>query len=110
LTFEVYQRNDFILQKQIFDGEDALNLTGASLIFVVEHCGKEVLRITSENGDIVITNPLEGLVEMYFTAQHTDLPTGSYLTELLIVDVDGHRLTVVPQDIMTIKESLIAKE
>jgi hypothetical protein len=110
LTFEVYQRNDFILQKQISDGEGALNLTGASLVYVVESCGKEVLRLTSESGDIVVANPLDGLVEMYFTAQHTNLPTGSYLTELLIVDVDGHRLTVVPQDIMTIKESLIAKE
>ena len=94
MTVDVYQRNDLLIQRQIMDETGApVQLAGAFVAYVVEHFGVVVLRKSTADGGIVVTDPAQGRIEIQLSHDDTDLPSGDYRTELLVVDADGNRYT-----------------
>lgn len=77
---------------------------GASISYTVQRFGEVAL--TKAVGDgITVTDPSEGRIEMQLTHTDTDLPSGEYRTELLVVDADGNRYTAA-QGVLRILTSL----
>lgn len=93
MTVEVYQRNDLLLKHQIVDDTGApVQLAGASVIFTAQRFGNEVLRKSTPDG-ITIVDAAQGRIEIHLTHDDTNLPSGDYRMELLVIDADGNRHT-----------------
>lgn len=106
---EVYQCNDLLVRKQILDDTGVpLRLTGAYVSYTVGRFGETAF--TKHTGDgIDVTDPEEGHIEIKLTHEDTDLPSGEYRTELMIVDADGNRYTA-DQGVLRIMTSLHHRE
>jgi len=105
IHIEMYQRNDKILAVTILDENDEpLDLTGATIHFVVESIG-----IHKKTGDGIKVIDVKGQIEIEITNADTDAPSGNYSFEILVVDVEGHRYTVAT-GIFSLYRSLVGQE
>lgn len=106
----IYRKNDHLLKILIKDDTGAaLDVSGAALVYLVEtKAGTRIIEKTLENG-ITVNNATDGQIEVHFTHDDTDLNSGEYVTELLVVDVDGNRYTAY-KGTLTILTSIAAKE
>jgi len=96
IYFTVYRKNDLLISATIQDeNENALDLSGASLDFVVETpAGAEKIRKSVGNG-ITVTDAVNGQIEIDISAADTDIPAGLYKHELLVTDADSNRYTAI---------------
>jgi hypothetical protein len=82
----------------------AVNCFGSELTWVVVDAANRVILTKSTDDGITYTDAAAGLAELTLTAEDTDLPSGEYRHELLLVDVDGHRYTIL-EGIFTVQTS-----
>ena len=107
---QVYRKNDIEINATVYDDENsALDLTGAYVQFVVETpTGVRVIEKTSDDG-ISIVEPLEGKIVINLDSSDTDIDSGIYRAEILIIDVVGNRYVARVAD-FNVLTSMTAKE
>ena len=93
----VYRCNHQVVKVSVVDDAgQAVNCFGSELTWVVVDAADRVILTKSTTDDgIAYTDAAAGLAEITLTAEDTDLPSGEYRHELLLVDVDGHRYTIL---------------
>ena len=93
MIYEVYQKNDLLLDLQLQD-EDSndIDLSGSDIYFKVVE-GNTVYFIKNLEDGITVTNASEGKIEIDITANDTDINAGRYSYELLVIDELGNRYT-----------------
>lgn len=105
MMFEVYQRNDLLIERTLKDEDGtALDLSGAELFFDVETGNAEILSKDLNDG-ITITDATNGVIEIDITSTDTDIDSGSYQCELLIIDSNNNRYSTLDTDFV-VKNSL----
>ena len=93
MIYEVYQKNDLLLDLQLQDENgDDINLQGADIYFKVVE-GNTVHFIKNLEDGITVTNASEGKMEVNITADDTDIDAGRYSYELLVIDELNNRYT-----------------
>lgn len=101
----VYRCNHQVVKVSVVDDAgQAVNCFGSELTWVVVDAADRVILTKSTDDGITYTDAAAGLAELTLTAEDTDLPSGEYRHELLLVDVDGHRYTVL-EGIFTVQTS-----
>ena len=93
----LYRSNDRVLAISAQDsGGVAIDITGASLFFYVSKSnGRQVIFEKSVGNGITVVDAVGGEIEIEITNADSDLVVGDYHYELLLVDVDGNRYTVL---------------
>jgi len=107
-VIRIHQRNDRILPYQLQDETgQPINLDDAhQIVFVIStHPVRKRVIEKHINEGITIVDAPNGRIEIELTSVDTDISTGVYQYELLIVDIDGHRYTV-DTGLLEILESL----
>ena len=93
MIYEMYQKNDLLLDLQLQDEDGAdINLQGADIYFMVVESNTVYFTKSSED-DITVTNASEGKIEIDITADDTDIDAGRYSYELLVIDELNNRYT-----------------
>lgn len=107
MDIRIYQRNDLFLKVTVVDELGVpIDLTGADLVFECETLyGKQVFKKTVGAG-IIINDAQAGEIEILISSEDTNIQTGKYRVELLMIDIDGHRYTVETGHI-TVVQSII---
>lgn len=108
LHLRVYQANDLLVRLTLIDEKGgALKIGGASFLFVARGLNGEVIRKTSETGDIAVIDLESAEVGMVLTSSDTNLAPSQYRCEFLLTDVEGARYTV-GRGLLSILDSLTA--
>ena len=102
----VYRRNHQVIDVTIRDEHGQLvNCSGTALKWVIVDATNAMV-LTKYTGDgIRYIDASTGQAEIALTATDTDMPSGEYRHELLLIDIDGHRYTVLT-GVLSIRTSL----
>lgn len=107
MDITVYRKNRLVSKVAITDETGAaLDLEGAALLFVANTSPK--ISKTIGTG-ITVTDQTTGEIEIEFTNEDTDVPSGFYKLELVVEDVEGNRLTAATGT-LTVLKSIAAQE
>jgi len=102
----ITQRNDLLILVTVRNENGGPeDLSGSSLYF---RTGRGKIAKSIGNG-ITVTDAKGGAAEILLTHEDLDLPMGEYGYELLYVDVDGHRYTVL-KGVLDVQPSLMPLE
>lgn len=77
------------------DAGQAVNCFGSELTWVVVDAADRVILTKSTGDGIRYIDAATGQAEITLIAADTDMPSGEYRHELLLIDIDGHRYTVL---------------
>jgi len=106
--YEVHQGVDKILPINITDDDEALDISGASLIFTVKNEEEEVIRKTESDG-ITVLDEDNGQIEISINGEDSNIAKGIYIYELLLVDASDNHYVALKGD-FHIKESITKDE
>lgn len=92
----LHRKNHQIIEVAIVDKSGApINCAGASLQWVVVDASSDIVINKAIGDGIKYIDASSGQAEITLTSDDTDIPSGSYKHELLLIDIDGHRYTVL---------------
>jgi len=95
-VMNLHRKNHQIIEVAIVDKSGApINCAGASLQWVVVDASSDIVINKAIGDGIIYIDASSGQAEITLTSDDTDIPSGSYKHELLLIDIDGHRYTVL---------------
>lgn len=96
MNLRLHRKNHQIIEVAIVDKSGApINCAGASLQWVVVDASSDIVINKAIGDGIKYIDASSGQAEITLTSDDTDIPSGSYKHELLLIDIDGHRYTVL---------------
>jgi hypothetical protein len=99
-----YQNADLLLKIDVKTEEgEPLDLKGCTLFFYIFDRTFQKLEKSLGNG-IEIINEATGQIEIDLRSSDLSLPSGDYISELIVVDADGRRYVAL-QEVFEIKTS-----
>ena len=106
LGITVHRRNHQVIDVAVVDDQgQPVNCAGASLKWVVVDAAGTTVLAKSTGDGIRYIDAATGQAEITLIAADTDMPSGEYRHELLLIDIDGHRYTVLT-GVLSIQTSL----
>lgn len=95
-SITVHRRNHQVIDAVVVDDKgQSVNCAGASLKWVVVDAAGTTVLAKSTGDGIRYIDAATGQAEITLIAADTDMPSGEYRHELLLIDIDGHRYTVL---------------
>ena len=105
-SITVHRRNHQVIDVAVVDDQgQPVNCAGASLKWVVVDAANTTVLAKHTGDGIRYIDAATGQAEITLTAADTDMPSGEYRHELLLIDIDGHRYTVLTS-VLSIQTSL----
>ena len=96
VNMNLHRQNHQIIEVAIVDKSGApINCAGASLQWVVVDASSDIVINKAIGDGIRYIDASSGQAEITLTSDDTDIPSGSYKHELLLIDIDGHRYTAL---------------
>lgn len=92
-SIEIFQKNSHLMRMSISDEQGVVNLTDMKIFFVAVRGGECIIEKSTSHG-IEIVEPEQGLIEINLESEDTNLRTGTYHTEVLLVYKNTKRFTV----------------
>jgi len=107
MSIRLYQKNELLIKVNLKDDVDtALDISDANVYFVVSNdSGEVVISKSTEDDTITVLDASEGQIEFLITKEDSDLTTANlnYNSELLVIDLNGHRYTASQPSFTIIK-------